>query len=68
MVLEDADDLRKVLSDIVIGAVLHPAHPDQFEIVPRVALDKARMFLDEEDVAKAATRARRRPSEKPRNR
>ena len=57
--MADAEDLRKVLADIVLGAVMHPAHP-AYEIIPRATLDEARMVIDQSDLAAAAERARER--------
>ncbi|MGR3495390.1 hypothetical protein [Citreimonas sp.] len=53
----EAEQLRMVLADIVLGAVLHP-WDDRYEVVPRRNLDKARMMIDHDDVAAAAARAR----------
>lgn len=56
---DEAAELRMVLADIILHAVLHPEH-DRYEIVDRQTLDKARMYLDREDVNAAAERGRQR--------
>ena len=54
---DEATELRMILADILLGAVLHPACPT-LETVPRATLDQARMVIDRDDVAAAAERAR----------
>ena len=57
--MDEADDYRKNLADIVLAAVLHP-QDDRYEIVSRAVLDQARMVLDQSDLAASASRSRAR--------
>lgn len=54
----EAEELRAVLADLVLSAVLHPAMPDHFEVVPSAQMAKVRMMIDDVDICAAAFRAR----------
>lgn len=54
---DEIEDLRKVLSDILLHAVLHPEIPE-LEIVRREVLDKARMIIESDDLQASAERHR----------
>ena len=60
---DEATELRMVLADIIVNAVLHPEIRD-FEFVPREELDKARMHIDHGDLVAVARRIRESEREK----
>jgi hypothetical protein len=55
--VQGSAELRQVLADILMAAMLHPAD-DRYEITPRYVLDKARMMIDQDDMAAPAERSR----------
>lgn len=55
----ERDELRQVIADIILGAVIHPWNPN-YEVISRSILDTARMMIENQDVSDAAARARER--------